>query len=77
MVVVEQILFGFPLLPVAASIFLFGILAVIVYRISFHPLSQYPGPKLAAATGGYRIYYEIWKGGRMIQQLEALHKQYG
>lgn len=61
----------------AASISLFGILAIIVYKISFHPLSQYPGPKLAAATGGYRIYYEIWKSGRMIQQLEALHKQYG
>lgn len=47
------------------------------YRIFFHPLSKYLGPKLAGATGAYRIYYDVWKGGRMYSQLVELHKQYG
>lgn len=35
--------------------------AVVVYRLYISPLSQYPGPKLAAASWVYEIYYEVVK----------------
>lgn len=46
-------------------------------RLYLHPLVSFPGPKLAAATGWYATYYDIFMGGIMLEHLEALHKQYG
>ncbi|TEB08824.1 cytochrome P450 [Coprinellus micaceus] len=46
-------------------------------RLYLHPLASFPGPKLAAATGWYATYYDIFMGGIMLEHLEALHKQYG
>lgn len=48
-----------------------------VYRVYFHPLSSYPGPKLAALTTWYEAYYDIGKRGQYILQIEKLHKKYG
>ena len=47
----------------------------VIYRIYFHPLSSYPGPKLAAAT---RLWY-IYKlyCGELPQTIAALHREYG
>ena len=66
-----MVVFGF----VEAAI---GCLIVyIIYQIWFHPLSGYPGPKLAAITIWYRGYYDLVVGGGMLEHLEVLHKQYG
>ncbi|KAF9066347.1 cytochrome P450 [Rhodocollybia butyracea] len=51
--------------------------AVGIYRIYFHPLHRYPGPVLAALTEGYEAYYNIVKGGGLVNQIEQLHKLYG
>lgn len=48
-----------------------------IYRLHFHPLSKFPGPKLAALTGWYEFYYDIIKKGQFIWKLEELHKTYG
>lgn len=69
--------FDSPLWPTLVIGILSAILVVALYRITVHPLSKYPGPKLAGATGAYRAYYDIWKGGKMVGQLGKLHKQYG
>ena len=47
------------------------------YRLTFHPLAGFPGPRLAAATRWYEVYFEVFLGGRFTQQIEALHKEYG
>ncbi|KAL4863046.1 hypothetical protein BDV12DRAFT_189958 [Aspergillus spectabilis] len=53
---------------------------LIVYRLYFHPLRRFPGPKLAAATYYYEVYYDWFKGpykGCNVFHLTELHKQYG
>ncbi|KAF8463431.1 putative P450 monooxygenase [Kalaharituber pfeilii] len=53
-------------------------LFLIAYRLSpFHPLARFPGPKVARATGWYRTYHDIWRGGNMLDELKRLHKIYG
>jgi len=51
--------------------------SVVIYRLEFHPLASFPGPKLAAVSSLYRIYYDVYKGGRFLNQLKQLHEQYG
>ena len=48
-----------------------------ISRLFYHPLTRFPGPKLAALTGWYKAYYSLIKGGEMLPQLEKLHKIYG
>ena len=51
--------------------------ALTLYRLYLHPLSAFPGPMLAGATGWYETYYDVYKRGKMLEMLEALHKRYG
>ena len=50
-----------------------------VYRLYFSPLAKVhvPGPKLAAITSLYEIYYDIVLDGKYIFRIEELHKKYG
>ncbi|KAH6683997.1 cytochrome P450 monooxygenase-like protein [Halenospora varia] len=51
------------------------ILARIIYRLNFHPLAKYPGPKLAAASQLW--FARSWYYGNYFQDIEELHKKYG
>lgn len=46
-------------------------------RLFLTPLSRFPGPKLAAATGWYQSYYELvtWAKGHF--KIKDLHDKYG
>ncbi|KAJ5924003.1 hypothetical protein N7466_008190 [Penicillium verhagenii] len=50
---------------------------LIIYRLYFHPISKFPGPKLAAITSLYAFYFNAIKGGRYIWEIEKMHAKYG
>ena len=50
---------------------------VVIYRLYLHPLANFPGPKLAAATLWYEFYYDVNKKGSYIWKVKELHEQYG
>lgn len=51
------------------------IFGLVIYRVYFHPLAVYPGPKICAIT---RLPY-LWNlvKGRQTQNTRALHQRYG
>lgn len=53
------------------------LLVLAVYRLYFSPIAHFPGSKLTAVCGWYETYFEIWKGGQFIFQIEKWHEQYG
>ncbi|KAI0416351.1 cytochrome P450, partial [Xylaria grammica] len=48
-----------------------------VYRLTSHPLARIPGPKLAAMSYWYEIYYEIVLGGKYFKRIKDMHTEYG
>ena len=61
-----------PLLALAAYLVLVGI-----YRLYWSPIAHFPGPKLAALTGWYEVWFDIVLGGQFTFQIEKWHQQYG
>lgn len=50
--------------------------SMVVYRIFFHPLRHFPGPKLASITQFYHVQQGAAKGNNHLY-LERLHAKYG
>lgn len=50
---------------------------IAIYRLYFSPLARFPGPKLAAISGWYEFYFDYWKQGKYIFEIERLHQVYG
>lgn len=47
------------------------------YRLFLHPLSRFPGPRLAAVSRWYEAYYDVVQNGQYTFKIAELHKQYG
>ncbi|KAI3316569.1 cytochrome P450 [Xylariaceae sp. AK1471] len=58
-------------LPIAYSI------ALALYRLFFHFLARFPGPKLAVITRGYKAYYDVIQNGQYTFKIAEMHKNYG
>ena len=59
------------------SLSIYYYLCLLLYRLTFHPLAKFPGPKLAAVTRLYEAYYDVVKGGQYIFKIGELHTKYG
>ena len=53
--------------------------SLVIYRLLFHPLARFPGPKLAAATHWWECIQDIFagQGGDYVNQVERMHNDYG
>ncbi|KAL8857493.1 MAG: hypothetical protein Q9178_005987 [Gyalolechia marmorata] len=49
----------------------------VVHRLFLSPLRSVPGPKLAALSGCYEMYYDLIQKARFPWKLVDLHQQYG
>ena len=65
------------LLTGAFAAFTLFLLAKYVYRVTFHPLAKFPGPRLAALTNLYGASYDLHPDHSYCKQLPALHDRYG
>ena len=50
---------------------------LVFYRITLHPLANFPGPKLAAISRFYEAYYDVILNGQYTFKIKQLHKKYG
>ncbi|XRM46061.1 hypothetical protein ABZX51_009118 [Aspergillus tubingensis] len=51
--------------------------SVITIRLYFHPLSKFPGPRIAAATSWYEFYKDVILSGQYSKSFPSLHAKYG
>jgi hypothetical protein len=51
------------------------LITISIYRVYFHPLSKYPGPRLWAASQLPWVFYTF--KGTLPFKINKLHKQYG
>jgi hypothetical protein len=61
----------------ALSITVVYSLGKMVYRLFFHPLAAFPGPKWVAMSGVCEFYYDAIKQGQYFLQIEKMHAKYG
>ncbi|MCJ1289196.1 hypothetical protein MMC34_000728 [Xylographa carneopallida] len=54
-------------------------LALVVYRLTLHPLAKFPGPKFTAATKWWEFYLDViaGEGGRFMDEVDQMHEKYG
>ena len=64
------------LLIATASYLAYGV-ALVIYPLFFHPLSKFPGPKIAASTLWYEHYYDVLLEGKWVWKIKEMHEMYG
>ncbi|GME42310.1 cytochrome p450 [Neofusicoccum parvum] len=48
-----------------------------IYRLYFHPIAKFPGPKLAGLTYWYETYHDFYRRGEYTRTISKLHDRYG
>ena len=49
----------------------------VIYRLYFHPLAKFPGPRLAAATLWYEFWFDCILFGQYTFEIGRMHKKHG
>ncbi|PPJ56476.1 hypothetical protein CBER1_07631 [Cercospora berteroae] len=65
------------LVSVSVSLLLVWATQRIIYRLYFHPLAGFPGPKIAAFTRAYEFYYGVFLSGDYTFAIKEMHQRYG
>ena len=62
-----------------ASVVVVHLTFLAIYRLYFHPLSKFPGPKLAAVSDYWELYQDFLRkeSGYLFIELDNLHEKYG
>ena len=60
-----------------SAIAVFSTIGLAVHRLIFSELAGFPGPKIAALTGWYEFYFDCWRNGKYIFEIEKMHQKYG
>ena len=68
---------GYTFLKVLGLVLISYSSSLVIYRLFFHPLAAFPGPKLAAVTGYYEAYYDVIEGGQYTFKIADLHQKLG
>ena len=63
------------LATIVAALVAYGVLLA-VYQVTLHPLTSFPGPKLAAMTLWYEFYYDVVLLGQLTNHIERIHKEF-
>lgn len=53
------------------------ILSVVIYRLYLSPVAKFPGRKLAALTFWYEFYYDVFKHGSYVWEIQKMHEEFG
>lgn len=53
------------------------LVGLVIYRLYFHPLAKFPGPKYAAVSRWHEFYYDVYVGGKFMWHIQDLHDKYG
>ena len=61
----------------AAAVLVVYCASLAFYRLYLHPLAKFPGPKLAAITRWYELYYDVIREGQYTFKIADLHKAHG
>ena len=64
-------------LSVVVAVVLGKIIYTAISRLYLSPLASVPGPKLAALTFWYEVYFNVFKPGMFIWEIKRLHEVYG
>lgn len=68
------------LLPLLAKVLCTTILILVarcIYRVTFHPLAGFPGPKLASMTRLYAMFFDLPVASSYVKEFGKLHDKYG
>lgn len=60
----------------ASVIFAVYSLSLVIFRLYFHPLARFPGPKILAATTWFETYVDLFHHD-FPQRLSKIHEKYG
>jgi hypothetical protein len=55
----------------------FYVSSLVIHRLFFSPIARFPGPKLAAITTLYELYYDVVYKGKYLFEIEKMHDKYG
>lgn len=53
------------------------ILGLVIYRLYFHPLAKFPGPKHAAISRWHEYYHDVTRKGQFTFAIQEYHRKYG